>query len=157
MYLKNKEASVEDTRVDENCTKLTTLEELVRLLKEEVVGIQHHHPIVVYQAPCVQFVQCQLEPSIEVRLVSIWVVYIIYAHYFCSILVFPAIATLIIIQTNKTLFSTILSWKSLHLTKKTYKLKKLDKFKYSNPTKIAESILTITNLIYPSTYKSICN
>lgn len=53
MYLKNKEASVEDTRVDENCTKLTTLEELVGLLKEEVVGIQHHHPIVVYQAPCV--------------------------------------------------------------------------------------------------------
>ena len=38
-YLKNEKAGVEDTRVDEDCTKLTALEELVSLLEKEVVGI----------------------------------------------------------------------------------------------------------------------
>jgi len=52
-YLENKKASVEDARVDKDSTKLTTLEELISFLEKEVVGIQHHHPVVVYQTPCI--------------------------------------------------------------------------------------------------------
>lgn len=39
---------MEDARVNESCTELTALEELISILKEEVVRIKHDHPVILY-------------------------------------------------------------------------------------------------------------
>ena len=56
-YLQYEEAGMEDAGVDENCTKLATLEQLIGFLEEEVVGVEHNHPVVVHQAPRIEFVE----------------------------------------------------------------------------------------------------
>ena len=57
IYLQYEEACVEHARIDKDRTKLSTLKQLVRFLKEEVVSIQHDHPFILHQAPRVEFVQ----------------------------------------------------------------------------------------------------
>lgn len=47
-YLQYKETSVEDARIDEHCTKLATLEQLICVSEEEVIGIEHYHPVVFH-------------------------------------------------------------------------------------------------------------
>lgn len=47
-YLQHKEASVEDARVNESCTELTTLEELISILEEQIVWIKHDHPVILH-------------------------------------------------------------------------------------------------------------
>lgn len=56
IYLQYKEASMEDAGVDEDSTKLATLEQLICVLEEEVIGIKHYHPVIVHQAPNIEFV-----------------------------------------------------------------------------------------------------
>lgn len=55
-YLKDKEAGVEDAWVYEDGAKLATLEELVSVLQEKVVWIEHDNPIIVEQAPSIELV-----------------------------------------------------------------------------------------------------
>lgn len=48
---------MKDAGINENCTKLATLEQLVCFLKEKVVGIKHNHPVIVHKGPSIEFVQ----------------------------------------------------------------------------------------------------
>lgn len=48
IYLQDEEASVEDARIDEDGTKLSTLKQLISVLKEEVVCVQHDDPVIVH-------------------------------------------------------------------------------------------------------------
>lgn len=55
-YLQYEETGVEDAGVDEDSTKLATLEQFVTFAEEEVVGVEHDHSIILDKLPCVQFV-----------------------------------------------------------------------------------------------------
>lgn len=47
-YLQNKEAGMEDARVDEDCTEVATLKQLICILKEKIVRIEHDHSFIFY-------------------------------------------------------------------------------------------------------------
>jgi len=64
-YLENEKTSVEVARVDENSAELPTLEQLVGVLEEDVIGINHDDTLVVNQGPRVKLVQRQLEPPVD--------------------------------------------------------------------------------------------
>jgi len=63
--LEHEKASVEVARVDENSAELPTLEQLVGVLEEDVIGINHDDTLVVNQGPRVKLVQRQLEPPVD--------------------------------------------------------------------------------------------
>lgn len=48
IYLQHKEACMEDARVNESCTELSTLEKLIGFLEKEVVSIKHDHSVIVH-------------------------------------------------------------------------------------------------------------
>lgn len=79
---------MENARIDKDSTKLSTLKQLIRILKEEVVSVQHDHPVIVHQAPRVQFVQRQLEPLVKVLLMLVWIVQVFHSYYFDTIFLF---------------------------------------------------------------------
>lgn len=39
---------MEDAGVDEDCTKLATLEQFISFLEEKVIRIEHDHPVIVH-------------------------------------------------------------------------------------------------------------
>jgi hypothetical protein len=47
---------VEDARVDEDSTKLATLEELVGVLEKEIVDIKHYNTVIIRERPSVELV-----------------------------------------------------------------------------------------------------
>lgn len=49
---------MEYTGVDEDCTELSTLEQLIRFSEEKIVSIKHDHPLIFHQFPYIEFVQC---------------------------------------------------------------------------------------------------
>ena len=63
---------MEDARVDEDGTELATEEELVRISEEDIVDIEHHDALVLYQPPCIQLVKAEFESGIEVELFLEW-------------------------------------------------------------------------------------
>lgn len=91
-YLQDKEAGVEDAGIDEDGAEPAALEELIRVAQEEVVRIQHHHPIIIHQAPGIQLVQRQLEPVVKIVLFHVWVLQVLHHHNLCTIFIFPAVA-----------------------------------------------------------------
>lgn len=56
LNLQYEEAGVEDAGIDEDSAKVTAPEEFIGVEEEEVVGIEHHHAIILDQLPCVQLV-----------------------------------------------------------------------------------------------------
>lgn len=76
-------------RVDKDRTKLSTLEQLISLLKKEIISIEHDDPIIFHQVPCIEFVQCQLESKIKIGLISVWISQIFNTHHLCPIFLFP--------------------------------------------------------------------
>lgn len=79
--LQHEKARVEDAGVDEDGTKLATLEEFVRVLEEEVVGIQHHYALVLHKLPRVQLVQCELKSPVEIVLCIVRISNVLHSHY----------------------------------------------------------------------------
>lgn len=47
-YLQDEEASVEDARIDKDRTELTTLKQLISVLKEQVVSVEHDDSFIVH-------------------------------------------------------------------------------------------------------------
>lgn len=88
IYLQDKETSVENAGINEDSTKLATLEKFISLLEEKVVSIKHDNPVIIYEAPCVKFVQCQLESPIRIETVRI--VQIFNSHHLRTIFLFSA-------------------------------------------------------------------
>lgn len=57
LYLQHEKSGVEDAGIDEHGTELPALKQLVGLLEEEVVRVQHDNPLVLNQAPRIELVQ----------------------------------------------------------------------------------------------------
>lgn len=79
---------MEDARINEDSTKLATLEQFISFLEEKVVSIKHDNPVIIYEAPRIKFVQCQLESPIRVD--TVWIVQIFNSHHLCTIFLFSA-------------------------------------------------------------------
>lgn len=47
---------MKDAWIDENSTKLATLEEFISFSEEDVIRIKHDDSVIVHQAPCIEFV-----------------------------------------------------------------------------------------------------
>lgn len=80
---------MKNARVDESGTKLTALEEFLRISKKQVVSIQHDNPLVLRQSPGVYLVQGEHKACIKIVLVSVRVTNII-NHHHLYIFVVPA-------------------------------------------------------------------
>lgn len=80
---------MKDARVDEDCTELPTLEQLIRFLEEKVIRIKHDHPLILHQTPCVEFIHCQFEPPIEILLILVRIVQVFHSHHLHPIFSFP--------------------------------------------------------------------
>lgn len=85
IYLQDKEACVDDAWVDKDSTELSTLKQLICFLKEKVVSIEHHHPLILHQLPNVKLIQRQLEPLVKIILMFIWIVHIFHSHHFRTV------------------------------------------------------------------------
>lgn len=71
---------MENARVNESSTKLAALEELVRGSEKQIVGIEHHHPLVFRQTPSIDLVQCQQKALIKVAIICVRVLNITHDH-----------------------------------------------------------------------------
>lgn len=90
-YLEHEKTGVEVARVDENGTELAALEELIGVLEEDVVGIDHDNTLIVNQAPCIELVQCELEPPVHPSKVAlIRILQVLHHHHPHAILLPPA-------------------------------------------------------------------
>lgn len=49
---------MEDAWVNEDRTKLATLEQLIGFVEEEIVRVEHDDTIIVHQAPCIELIEC---------------------------------------------------------------------------------------------------
>lgn len=83
---------MEVARVDENGTELSTLEELIGLLKEDVIGVDHDDALIVNQGPRIELVQRQLKPPVDPSKVAlIRILHILHQHHSHAIL-FPPVS-----------------------------------------------------------------
>lgn len=72
---------MEDAWVDEDSTKLATEEQLICAIEEKIVGVEHHNTVILSQAPCVELVQCQLEPIVRIGLAYVGIVHVLHSHH----------------------------------------------------------------------------
>lgn len=72
---------MKNARVDESGTKLTALEEFLRISKKQVVGVQHDNSLVLRQFPGIYLIQGEHKACIKIVLVSVRVTNIINHHY----------------------------------------------------------------------------
>lgn len=78
---------MKNARVDESGTKLTALEEFLRISKKQVVSIQHDNPLVLRQSPGVYLVQGEHKACIKIVLVSVRVTNVINHHHLHTFIV----------------------------------------------------------------------
>ena len=79
---------MKDAGVDEDSTKLATLEQLIGFVKEKIIRIDHDDPIILHKTPCVEFVQCQFESLIEIVLILVRIVQVLHSHHLRPIFMF---------------------------------------------------------------------
>ena len=88
---------MENTGVDEDGAELAALEEFIRSLEEDVVGVDHHDAFVLDQTPGVEFVESQFESLVEIVLTLVRILHVLHRHHFDSIFVFPVTEALEIV------------------------------------------------------------
>lgn len=73
----------------EDGTELTTLEQLIRVVQEQIVSVEHHHPLICHQFPSIELVEGVLEPVIGM-FGNVGVLHVVHPHDFRPVFILPA-------------------------------------------------------------------